>query len=172
MKRKLVHVVFSLLGIALLTAPGQAAGDPKGESNLAGSSPLPRGDGLAAKYPGDANIGSNPAVIFAEDFEEDGYRKRWDEARDEGGEVLALVPVGEKEPGMGRKALRVRATLGKNTGGGLTKWFQPVDTVFIRFYVKFDPECDYVHHFVTLRANKGLTGGDRWSGFGGAGLQP
>jgi hypothetical protein len=42
----------------------------------------------------------------------------------------------------------------------------------VRFYVRFDPVCDYVHHFVTLRANKGLRGGDKWSGFGGAGERP
>ncbi len=44
--------------------------------------------------------------------------------------------------------------------------------MFVRFYVRFDPGCDYVHHFVTLRANKSLRGGERWSGFGGAGLKP
>lgn len=42
----------------------------------------------------------------------------------------------------------------------------------MRFYVRFDPGCDYVHHFVTLRANKGLHGSDKWSGFGGAGERP
>jgi hypothetical protein len=42
----------------------------------------------------------------------------------------------------------------------------------VRFYVKFDAGCGYVHHFVTLRANKGLRGGEKWSGFGGAGLRP
>jgi hypothetical protein len=66
----------------------------------------------------------------------------------------------------------VEAHLDQDTGGGLTKWFEPVDTVFIRFYTRFDAECDYVHHFVTLRANRSLRGGDKWSGFGGAGLRP
>lgn len=66
------------------------------------------------------------------------------------------------DAGLGKRCLRVEAHLGKDTGGGLTKWFEPADTVFIRFYTKFDPECDYVHHFVTLRANKGLRGGDKW----------
>ncbi len=60
--------------------------------------------------------------------------------------------------------------LGQNTGGGVTKWFDSAETIFLRFYVKFDPTCDYVHHFCTLRANKSLQGKDRWSGFGGAGL--
>jgi hypothetical protein len=59
-----------------------------------------------------------------------------------------------------------------NTGGGLTKWFEPSNRLFIRFMVRFDENCDYVHHFCTLRANKSLQGKDRWSGFGGAGLRP
>ncbi len=54
----------------------------------------------------------------------------------------------------------------------MTKWFESADRLFIRFYTKFDKDCDYVHHFCTLRANKGLQGGDRWSGFGGAGEIP
>jgi len=66
----------------------------------------------------------------------------------------------------------VEAHLGQDTGGGVTKWFEPADTVFIRFYTRFDQGCDYIHHFVTLRANKGLRGGDKWSGFGGAGIKP
>jgi hypothetical protein len=68
--------------------------------------------------------------------------------------------------------MKVEARLGENQGDGLTKWFEPTDRVFVRFYGRFDPGCDYVHHFVTLRANKGLHGGDKWSGFGGAGLCP
>ncbi len=73
---------------------------------------------------------------------------------------------------MGSKSLQVTATLGENTGGGLTKWFASAERVFVRFYTKFDPACDYVHHFCTLRANRGLEGGDKWSGFGGAGERP
>jgi hypothetical protein len=127
---------------------------------------------LAKSYSGDQGIQSHPSVIFAEDFEAPGFRERWDEARDEDGKVLSLVTPNTDDVILGHKALKVTATLGQNTGGGLTKWFEPVDTVFIRFYVKFGLECDYVHHFVTLRANKGLRGSDRWSGFGGAGLKP
>jgi hypothetical protein len=111
-------------------------------------------------------------VIFAEDFEGDDYRQRWDSVRDDQGEVLALVTPTKTDPRVGSKVFQVTATLERNTGGGLTKWFEPVDTVFIRFLVKFDEGSDYVHHFVTLRANRGLRGQDRWSGFGGAGNRP
>jgi hypothetical protein len=68
--------------------------------------------------------------------------------------------------------MKVEARLAENHGDGPTKWFEPADTVFVRFYVRFDRNCDYVHHFVTLRANKGQRGGDKWSGFGGAGNKP
>jgi hypothetical protein len=164
----------SLAILALLSPCAVAAeGDPKGERrNMASKSKLHRGKGLAAPYDGDKDIESHAAVIFADNFETDGYRKRWDEARDKKGNVLSLEDEFKNDSRLGHKTLRVKATLGENTGGGLTKWFKPAETVFIRMYVKFDPSCHYVHHFCTLRANKSLRGGDRWSGFGGAGIKP
>ena len=140
--------------------------------NMAASSALPQGNGFAAAFVGDQGITSHPAVIFDDNFETGDFRSRWDSCRDDKGEVLALIDDAESHPGVGRKTLKVCATLGKNTGGGVTKWFESSETLFLRFYVKFDPACDYVHHFCTLRANKGLQGKDRWSGFGGAGLKP
>jgi hypothetical protein len=113
----------------------------------------------------------HPDVIFADDFESGALGAGWDEIRNPQGNVLQFAPV-EASEGLGKRCLRVEAHLARDTGGGLTKWFQPADTVFIRFYTRFDPGCDYVHHFVTLRANKGLRGADKWSGFGGAGLKP
>ena len=138
--------------------------------NAAASSSLAQGQGLAARFKADARIATHPAVIFADDFESGELGARWDEQTDPKKGVLSLVPP--KGELCGTWCLRSEAHLGKDEGGGLTKWFQPASQVFIRFYVKFDPNCDYVHHFVTLRANKGLRGGDKWSGFGGAGLCP
>ena len=161
---------------ALLTwvvySPGVGRESSKERPNLAAQSSLPRGKGLAGKFRGDRGIESHPAVIFADSFEEGGYRSRWDSCRDKDEKVLSLVDDSQSSPHVGHKSLRVEATLGKNTGGGVTKWFESSDTVFIRFYTKFDPTCDYVHHFCTLRANKSLQGKDRWSGFGGAGIKP
>lgn len=157
--------------LLMVILPGWAGADPRGENNLADTSSLPRAAGFATGLSA-AEIASHPAVIFAEDFERDDYRQRWDSIRDDQGEVLALVTPTEPDPRLGAKVLQVTATLERNTGGGLTKWFEPVDTIFIRFLVKFDEGCDYVHHFVTLRANRGLHGQDRWSGFGGAGNRP
>lgn len=129
---------------------------------------LPSGQGLAQRFDRDGGIESHQSVIFAESFEQEDFGKRWDETRNKDGKVLTTVEGGAD----GRQCLKVTAQLGRNTGGGMTKWFKSADTVYFRFYTKFDPQCDYVHHFCTLRANKGLRGGDRWSGFGKAGLKP
>jgi hypothetical protein len=150
----------------------QAGGDADGARNEAKGSRLPSGEGLAAAFVADAGIAKHAAVIFADDFESGELLPRWDSARDEAGDVLSWTDPGATGGRLGKRALRVTATLGENTGGGPTKWFQPVDSVFVRFYCRFDSGCDYVHHFVTLRANKGLQGGDKWSGFGGAGECP
>ena len=156
----------------MLAVVGFAFGaDPVGRINLAGNSKLPSGIGLAAAHPADAGLKENPGVIFADDFELGALGKGWDETSNKDGKVLDLVSPGT-DARFGKKCLRVEAHLGQDTGGGLTKWFESADTVFIRFYTRFDAGCDYVHHFVTLRANKGLRGGDKWSGFGKAGLKP
>ncbi len=134
-------------------------------------STLPEGAGLAQRAASRAELRAHPEVIFADDFEEGRLGEGWDEVGNREGRVLSWSDPGAMS-GLGRRCLRVEAHLGQDTGGGLTKWFTPADRLFIRFYTRFDRQCDYVHHFVTLRANKGLTGKDRWSGFGGAGLKP
>ena len=160
-----------VLGAILTVARAGEGGDPDGTNNGAAKSALPSGPGLAARYPGDAGLKASAQVIFADNFESGRLGDGWDETGNKGGKVLSFAAPGEGT-GLGKRCLRVEAHLGQDTGGGLTKWFDSADTVFIRFYTQFDPGCDYVHHFVTLRANKGRTGGDKWSGFGGAGLKP
>lgn len=138
--------------------------------NAAAESKLPRGGGFAAKFKADANLASHGAVIFADDFEQGELGARWEGKGNPKSKALSLTAASGGV--CGARCMKVEARLGENQGDGLTKWFEPVPQVFVRFYVKFDPGCDYVHHFVTLRANKGLQGGDKWSGFGGAGLRP
>jgi hypothetical protein len=169
MRRSLLHAALAA-AMCWSCSHAVAGGDPEGERNCADRSDLPHGAGLAAAFPGDAGIAKHAAVIFADDFESGELGARWDEKSKPG--ILSLAGDPRAQACLGRKSLRVEATLGENTGGGLTKWFEPADAVFIRFYVKFDAGCDYVHHFCTLRANRGLRGGDRWSGFGGAGEKP
>lgn len=154
--------------LGLQTLPGADSG---GRTNLAEKKELPSGPGLAAAYPADKALSNCPDVIFADDFESGALGSGWDETGNKNGQVLSYAPT-QDETRLGKRCLRVEAHLGQDTGGGLTKWFAPPDPVFIRFYTRFDASCDYVHHFVTLRANKSLQGGDKWSGFGGAGVKP
>lgn len=161
------------LVIGLVLAPSARSDSP---IRWIGESPLPTGNGLASNFESDRDIALHAAVIFADDFESGDLGAKWDEANNRGNS-LAFVndsfSKSKQDPSViGKRSLKVTATLGKNTGGGFTKWFESSDRLFIRFYTKFDENCDYVHHFCTLRANKSLQGGDRWSGFGGAGLLP
>jgi hypothetical protein len=119
----------------------------------AAASTLPEGQGLSARYPGDSGIAADPAVLFAEDFEErdlGAVVKRWDESSNKDGKVLALsddVPPASA----GKHSLQMTATLGENTGGHLyTRLARGVDQVYARFYVKFPKSAQYIHHFVHL----------------------
>ena len=170
--RNLANIVLVASAItgALWSLPTTLAQD--GVPEQVADSPLPRGPGLAADFVADQNIARHPAVIFADDFEDGVIGANWDETNNRGGQVLAWVDRSADPAPVGTRSLRVTATVGENSGGGFTKWFNSSEQIFVRFYTKFDPACDYVHHFCTLRANKSLRGGDRWSGFGGAGEMP
>ncbi len=159
----------ALMMAALLPASADTPAQP-GPVNLADKKELPSGKGLAAAFPADAGIVKHPGVIFADGFESGDMKGGWDEGEGDKKGVFTFPAPGQAE--LGSHCLRVEAHMGRDTGGGPTKWFESADTVFVRFYTKFAADCDYVHHFVTLRANKGLHGGDKWSGFGGAGLKP
>lgn len=160
MRSALLLVIGSVAGTLALSEPSRVQ-----------DSPLPSGQGLGAEIEWGSSLSSHPEVIFSEDFESSHYAKSWDEVRDQSKDVLSRVRLEDSEATFGH-SLKVTARLGRNTGGGLTKWFASSERLFVRFYTRFDEKCDYVHHFVTLRANKGLIGKDRWSGFGGAGLLP
>jgi len=118
--------------------------------------------GLAAKYPGDVGIATDPAVLFADNFES-GDLKKWDQQR-------GRVVMTEDKPNTGRWCVQMPMERGKNHGGDAIKWFMPgADAVYARFYVKFSPDYQYNHHFVWLGANQRT---NKWSAFGKAGLKP
>lgn len=150
----------SALFVALLVAAGAAAGEP-----------LPEGPGLAARYPGDEGLGTDPAVLLHETFEEGSLEEilaRWSDVSNEGGRVLALS---EETPGAGPggRSLAVTATRDADTGGHLYRVLpREVDTAFARFYVRFEEAPGYIHHFVHLG---GYRPSSRWPQ-GGAGERP
>jgi hypothetical protein len=117
---------------------------------------------------------ANPGAgwLFCDDFEsttdQTGALGLWD---DQGSAppnlVITTNPVNVRS---GRRALEMTAHKGLDTGGGPTKWFLPgADTIYARFYVKFDLNYGYLHHFVSLAANRAS---DKWSAFGMAGCRP
>jgi hypothetical protein len=104
--------------------------------------PLPEGNtGIAAKYPNDAGIGGDPAVLFSDDFE--GYSgasaltTRWNEVyhsqnvriATESGNVYA-----------GGKALEFKVDqTGTEVSNTAVKYVSPTrDVLFLRYYAKFD----------------------------------
>ncbi len=131
----------------------------------------PNTSGLAAKYPLDAGLVNDPAVLLVEVFEIDSLEplnERWESINNKADRVLALdddTPV----PGAGRHSLRVTAHPGQNEGGHLyTRLPRAVDRLHLRFYVKFPNPANYVHHFVTLGGYKPATAWPQ----GGAGERP
>lgn len=119
-------------------------------------------EGLAAKYPGDAGIERDPAVLFADNFES-GDLKKWDERRGTAASSTA-------HPHSGNGCVHMPMERGKNQGGDTIKWFLPgADAVYARFYVKFSANYQYAHHFVWLSANHSR---NKWASFGKAGLKP
>jgi hypothetical protein len=102
--------------------------------------------------------------VFREDFER--YdRKNWDEF----GAAPEAIEIVEGGPSGKGKCVQITATLGKNTGAHLYKMLSPgLETCHLRFYVKFEKEHDYIHHFVHL---VGYNPPTRWPQ-GGAGERP
>jgi hypothetical protein len=114
-------------------------------------------------------------VLFHEDFEAENIeavKKRWSEASDRAGKVLALVEGGPAGTS-GKRCLQSSATVGDDTGGHLyVQLPRAVDECFARFHVRFaedaDQRGDYIHHFVHIGGYRPPT---LWPQ-GGAGTRP
>ncbi len=124
--------------------------------------PLPQGHGLSARYPQDRGITRDPAVLWTADFEQGSLAeilRGWDEVNNKEDKPIALADGGPTGTG-GRRCLQVTATLGQDTGGSLYKLLpRGVDQAYARFYVKFAPESEYIHHFVWMGGHRPAT---RW----------
>ena len=100
------------------------------------------GSGIASRYPGDRNIASDPAVIFADDFESytsvDQIKTRWGN-----GSGLTRMRIATEATNVFSGNKSVEFTLPVTTteiGVGLIKILNPEqDTVYMRMYQKFDP---------------------------------
>lgn len=134
---------------------------------------LPEGDdGLAARYPGDAGLEKDPAVVFVETFEGtvDEICARWDQAA--GKPIMSKSD--ERPPGSpgGQSLLLTRTaggTDGYMDGGNFYRRLKGHDRLFLRFYMKFNRDHAPIHHYGA--GLLGINPPSRWP-LGRAGLRP
>jgi hypothetical protein len=128
-----IVLIVLLVTILLAAAPPLTAGGA-----------LPEGTGLAAKYPGDREIGGDPAVIFADGMESG--KAVWDNREGKGPQVTS----DPKRVHSGKFAAELICPPGKGAGApGLVKWFDPgYEQVYARWYVMFAEDYDQgdLHH--------------------------
>lgn len=129
---------------------------------------MPSGEGIAASYPGDVGIGSDPRVLFADDFESytdaSQLSQRYDAVYND--VSLATAPA---DVYAGKQALEFTLPA-QNTelSNAVDKVLSPEqDVVFMRYYSKFDTAFDVVgsshnggsisaHYFVNGNATPGV----------------
>jgi hypothetical protein len=151
-----ISMIFMLCAISICHAK---AGESQSQPRL----------GLAGKYNGDKGIEKDPDVIFAENFEEnslDTVTSRWESIKNT--EIMSLstdVPI----PSGGKHSLLMTHIGGRGTGGHLYRRLTPAyEKLYVRFYVKFAPDCYPIHHFFHVG---GYNPSTPWPQ-GGAGIRP
>lgn len=164
MRRRTAIILFSVSAAGLLSLGIvgllQAAAD---DSKAPDESEPPKA-GIASKYPHDRDIIKDKHVVFADDFERTDF-SRWDVAQHPKQTKLARTKANVHA---GKQSVEMTAVMPNAHGGDLIKWFKPgFDRLHARFYVKFEKDHSYVHHFVHI-----VGGRDQWSGFGKAGRRP
>ena len=148
-------VLFALL---IFAVPARAQEPPK----------LPEGNtGIASKYQGDSGIDKDPAILFAYDFEADSsaddLRRFWNTVFHD--DTIRITTTAS-DVHHGRKALEL--TFPKRDGdvgnGLMKKLGTELDTVFLRYYLKFDKDLDVsaagsFHNGGTISAKYHINGG-------------
>lgn len=136
---------------------------PKSSTNLVAR------QGLAGRYRGDKGIENDPDVIFAENFEEgslEAVKSRWESVK--AIEIMSLSTDVPDASG-GKYSLLMTHIGGRGTGGHLYRRLLPGhEQLYVRFYVKFAPDCYPIHHFVHVG---GYNPSTPWPQ-GGAGIRP
>lgn len=121
--------------------------------------------GIAASHRGDVGISEDRRVILHEDFESKDWAKRWPEIKGRGKQTV----IDDSTANGGKRALRITATRDEDTGGHLFRSLgRGHDKLHLRFYVKFEKDHGYVHHFVHLCGYNPPTSWPQ----GGAGTRP
>jgi hypothetical protein len=122
--------------------------------------PLPEGDtGLASRHKGDSGIASDPAVIFADDFESYAAPadlwKKWDNMYQDG-HVLLSKTAGNLYRGAQALQLDVPKQSDEMSNAVAKRLQKEQDVLFLRYYSKFDTGFDVVgssHNGATISAH-------------------
>ena len=103
--------------------------------------------GLAAKYPGDAGLGDDPAVLLFEDFETQPKLVSWMKkggwfgvkkiARGEGLELTGKIAAA------GKRSLRFNLKTGKKSAGGIMHLLKPSRKLYFRYYRMFEKNWEW-----------------------------
>ena len=141
MTYKLLTIILLIFSYSLLIKDKYTY-QPSTESLYSHPGLLPEGNsGIAARYPGDVGIGSDSAVIFADDFESYGgaadLTSKWNEAYHAPNIRIA------KEPGNvfhGAQALEFTGPkTDSEVSNTVVKFVSPEqDSVFLRYYARLD----------------------------------
>lgn len=108
--------------------------------------------GLATKYPKDAGITRDPAVLFHDDFEEGKIGAKWDtiNRRKGRGATSDAEPVAaedDKAIVRGTRSARVQLTQNGHEDVTFVKWLRPGhDELFMRHYVRYGKDYGYHGH--------------------------
>ena len=113
------------------------------ESSASKPAGVPEGLGLAAKYPGDVGLETDPAVLIFEGFEDTPKTVGW---MQEGGWFggTGFTPetgqfLTDKDPAAGKKCVEFHLKKGqKSAAPGMFHKIPPQETVYIRTYRKFE----------------------------------
>jgi len=99
--------------------------------------------GLAAKYPGDAGIANDAAVLLHDDFEDGKLGAKWDWVRS----PKSIFTETDAKIVRGKQSLRSQLTKGKDIDNGMWKRLTPGQEVLhMRHYVRYGDDFGYVSH--------------------------
>ncbi len=124
---------------------------------------LPSGNtGIAARFPGDRDIASDPAVVFADDFESYANANALDTNWDSRYHNVSITSTAANVFGGSRAAeFRAPMTTEEISNGIDRRLRTEVDTLFLRYYSKFEGTFDVVgssHNGATISAHYYMDG--------------
>ena len=99
--------------------------------------------GIAAKYPNDAGIAGDAAVLLHDDFEGGKLGGKWDWVHS----PKSIFAETDAKIARGKRSLRSQLTKGKDNDNGLWKRLTPGHEVLhMRHYVRYGQDFGYIHH--------------------------